>query len=69
MKADNGGNALVEAVAAINKNTVVVVNSADPLILDEWIENANVSAVLWAGVSGPEVGNAITDVLYGAVNP
>ncbi|KZV64671.1 glycoside hydrolase family 3 protein [Peniophora sp. CONT] len=69
MNPDNNGNALVEAVAAVNKNTVVVINSADPLILDSWIENINVSAVLWAGVSGPEAGNAITDVLYGVANP
>ncbi|VDB94647.1 unnamed protein product [Peniophora sp. CBMAI 1063] len=69
MDPDNGGNALVKAVAAVNKNTIVVINSADPLILDSWIDLANVSAVLWAGVSGPEAGNAIVDVLYGAANP
>ena len=69
MDPDNGGNALVKAVAAVNKNTIVVINSADPLILDDWVELTNVSAVLWAGVSGPEAGNAIVDVLYGTANP
>lgn len=69
MDPDNSGNALVQAVAAVNKDTIVVINSADPLILDSWIEDGNVSAVLWAGVSGPEAGNAIADVLYGVANP
>ena len=25
--------------------------------------------VLWAGISGPETGNSLVDVLYGAVTP
>jgi hypothetical protein len=40
----NGDN-LVNAVAAVNKNTVVVVNSVGPLILEPWIDNPNVTAV------------------------
>ena len=56
-------------MASINPNTIVVVHSVGPLIIEPWVENPNVTAILWAGVSGPETGNAITDVLYGAVNP
>ncbi|KAI0061287.1 beta-glucosidase [Artomyces pyxidatus] len=63
------GDALVNAVAAQNNNTIVVIHSVGPLILEPWIENPNVTAVLWAGLGGTETGNAITDVLYGAVNP
>ena len=69
MTAWHNGDQLVQAVASINPNTIVVVHSVGPLILEPWIENPNVTAVLWAGVSGPETGNAVTDVLYGAVNP
>ncbi|KAI0034485.1 glycoside hydrolase family 3 protein [Vararia minispora EC-137] len=65
----HNGDALVEAVAATNNNTIVVVHSVGPLILESWIENPNVTAVLWAGVSGQETGNAIADVLYGDYNP
>ena len=65
----NNGDALVQAVAANNSNTIVVVNSVGPLILEPWIDHPNVTAVLWAGLGGTETGNALVDVLYGAVNP
>ena len=41
----HGGDALVLAVAAQNNNTIVIVNSVGPLILEPWIEHPNVSAV------------------------
>ncbi|KAM5539610.1 hypothetical protein V8D89_006719 [Ganoderma adspersum] len=65
------GNAenLITAVAAVNPNTVVVVHSVGPAIVEPWIDNPNVTAVLWAGLPGQESGNALVDVLYGAVNP
>ncbi|KAK7034732.1 hypothetical protein VNI00_012139 [Paramarasmius palmivorus] len=65
----HGGEDLVLAVAAQNNNTIVVVNSVGPLIVESWIDHPNVTAVLWAGLLGNEVGNAIADVLYGDVNP
>jgi hypothetical protein len=65
----NNGDALVQAVAANNSNTIVVVNSVGPLILEPWIDHPNVTAVLWAGLGGSETGNALVDILYGAVNP
>lgn len=65
----HGGDDLVLAVAAQNNNTVVVVHSVGPLILEPWIEHPNVTAVLWAGLPGNEAGNAIVDVLYGEWNP
>ncbi|KAJ8503282.1 hypothetical protein ONZ45_g10999 [Pleurotus djamor] len=61
----HGGEALIAAVAAQNKNTVVVVHSVGPVLVESWIDHPNVTAVLWAGVSGTETGNALTDVLYG----
>ncbi|KAI0669069.1 glycoside hydrolase superfamily [Trametes maxima] len=62
-------DALVAAVAGANPNTVVVVHSVGPAIVEPWIENPNVTAVLWASLPGQESGNAIVDVLYGDVNP
>ncbi|EIW57101.1 uncharacterized protein TRAVEDRAFT_65850 [Trametes versicolor FP-101664 SS1] len=60
---------LIAAVAEVNRNTIVVVHSVGPAIIEPWIENPNITAVVWAGVSGQEAGNSITDVLYGDVNP
>lgn len=41
----HGGDALILAVAAQNKNTVVVVHSVGPLIIEPWIEHPNITAV------------------------
>lgn len=65
----NNGDNLVQQVASVNPNTVVVVHSVGPMIIEPWIDNPNVTAVLWAGLPGQESGNALVDVLYGAVNP
>ncbi|KAL5519008.1 hypothetical protein ACEPAH_691 [Sanghuangporus vaninii] len=65
----HGGDALVEAVASVNNNTVVVVNSVGPIIMEAWITNPNITAVVWAGLPGQEAGNSLVDILYGAVNP
>jgi len=65
----NNGDALVQAVAANNSNTMVVIHSVGPLILEPWIDHPNVTAVIWAGLPGTESGNSLVDVLYGAVNP
>ena len=64
-----GGDDLVLAVAAVNNNTVVVVHSVGPLILEAWIDHPNITAVLWAGIPGQESGNSLVDVLYGSYNP
>ncbi|EIW57100.1 uncharacterized protein TRAVEDRAFT_170943 [Trametes versicolor FP-101664 SS1] len=65
----DNAEALIEAVASVNRNTVVVAHSVGPAIIESWIENPNITAVVWAGLPGQEAGNSITDVLYGDVNP
>jgi beta-glucosidase len=65
----HSGNALVAAVAAVNKNTIVVVHSVGPVILETILALPNVVAVIWAGIPGQESGNGLVDVLYGAVAP
>lgn len=65
----NNGDNLILAVAAQNPNTIVVVHSVGPMDIEAWINHPNITAVVWAGVAGQEVGNALVDVLYGDVNP
>jgi beta-glucosidase len=57
--------ALVEAVAAVNDRTVVVVNAGSPVTMD-WVDR--VPAVLQSWFLGQETGNALADVLTGAVD-
>ena len=37
---------LVKAVAAVNNNTIVVVNTVGPIIVDAWIENPNITGLV-----------------------
>jgi beta-glucosidase len=57
---------LVRAVAAAARRTVVVVNSATPVIMP-WVND--VDAVLWAGLPGQEGGHALAAALLGHIEP
>ncbi|KAF8580003.1 glycoside hydrolase family 3 protein [Ramaria rubella] len=63
------GSSLVSSVAAVNKNTVVVIHSTGPVLVGAWNDSPNVTAVVYAGVPGEQTGPVIIDVLSGAVNP
>jgi beta-glucosidase len=62
----NGQDALIEAVAAANPHTVVVLETGNPVAMP-WL--GKVPAVLVAWYPGQEGGQAIADLLFGAVNP
>jgi beta-glucosidase len=65
----HNGNQLVQAVAAANKNTIVVVHSVGPVILETILSTPGVKAVVWAGLPSNENGNALVDILYGLASP
>lgn len=69
LSAWNNGDELVKAVAAVNRNTIVVVHSVGPMLMEPWIDHPNVTAVLWAGLPGQESGSSLVDVMYGDYNP
>ncbi len=60
---------LIKAVAAKNPNTVVVINTGTPFIVKEWIDDANVKAVLNMWQAGQEGGTATARLLLGQANP
>ncbi|MEN9993074.1 MAG: Family ership [Actinomycetota bacterium] len=57
---------LVRAVAAVNPNTVVVINAGSPVEMP-W--RKEVAAVLLTWFPGEEYGNALADVIYGSQEP
>jgi beta-glucosidase len=57
---------LIEAVAAVNPRTVVVVNSGMPVLMP-WADQ--VAAVLQVWFPGQEFGHALADVLFGEAEP
>jgi len=62
-----GQDELVQAVAGVNKNTVVVVAAGAPVSMSPWI--GTVPAVLYAWYGGQEVGHAVGDLLFGIAVP
>ena len=58
---------LVQEVYKVNPNTVVVVVGSYPFALN-WIDE-NIPAVLYTSHAGQELGNAISDVLFGDYSP
>jgi len=58
---------LLEAVYAVNKNIVLVLNNGRPLAIDWAAEN--IPAIVEGWQLGSQAGNAIAEVLYGDYNP
>ena len=66
MKLPGDQDILIAAVAAANPNTIVVLNAGSPVEMP-WVDD--VAAVVLAYYMGQEGGNAVANVLTGAVNP
>lgn len=66
LPSDGSQDRLVEAVAAANPRTVVVVQSGSPVAMP-WV--GRVPALLQAWYQGQEAGNALADVLFGDRSP
>ncbi|KAB5594636.1 hypothetical protein CTheo_1958 [Ceratobasidium theobromae] len=62
------GGSLIEQVAAVNNNTIVVIHSVGPVVMS-WVNHPNITAVIYAGAPGEQTGPSIIDVLYGDYNP
>lgn len=65
----HNGDVLIQNVTSVNNNTIVVIHSTGPVLVDAFYQNPNVTAIVWAGIPGEQSGNSIADVLYGRVNP
>lgn len=58
---------LIEAVAAVNPRTIVVLSGGNPLNFQPWL--GKVQAVVHAWYAGQEGGAAMADLLLGNINP
>jgi len=66
MKMPNCQNKLIEAVSAVQPNTVVVLHNGSPVEMP-WVNN--VKGILETYLGGQAVGSAAVNVLFGKVNP
>jgi beta-glucosidase len=58
---------LIQAVSAVNKNTIVVVNAGGNVDMHAWIDR--VPALLYAWYPGQEGGTALAQILFGEYSP
>lgn len=58
---------LIEEVAKVNKNVVVVINSGSPVLMEKWIGKVKGLVQAWFG--GSEMSRAALDILSGVYNP
>ena len=67
MALPNDQDALIRAVAAVNKRTIVILNNGTPCLMTGWLNQ--VPDLIEAWFPGQEGGNALAAILFGDVNP
>ncbi|KFY22088.1 hypothetical protein V493_06857 [Pseudogymnoascus sp. VKM F-4281 (FW-2241)] len=50
-------------------NTIVVIHTVGPVLVESWIDLPGVKAVVMAHLPGQESGNALVDIIFGDANP
>lgn len=64
----NGEEVIKTATANCN-NTIVIMHTPGAVLVGDWYDNENITAIIWAGLPGQESGRSLVDVLYGRINP
>lgn len=67
--ADRYSDELVLSVAGQCSNTMVVIHNAGVRPVDRWIENTNITAVIYAHLPGQDSGRALVEAMYGKQSP
>jgi beta-glucosidase len=60
---------LIKAVAAVNPNTIVVMQTLGCVEVEEFKSLQNIPGIIWVGYNGQAQGDAIASILFGDVNP
>lgn len=63
----NDQDELIKKVAAVNPNTIVVLTTGSPVLMNEWLDK--VDGLIEAWFTGEQAGNAIAEILLGETNP
>jgi beta-glucosidase-like glycosyl hydrolase/regulation of enolase protein 1 (concanavalin A-like superfamily) len=60
---------LIDAVAAVNSNTIVIMQSLGMVEVDQFRNNPNVAGIIWSGFNGQAQGTAMASIVFGDANP
>ena len=63
------GAGVIDAVLAVNNNTVLVTFNPGAVDIAEYASHPNVTAIIAAGFPGEQAGIALANVIYGDVSP
>lgn len=62
-------NELIKSVAAVNPNTIVVMQTMGMVEVEQFRHSPNIPGIIWVGYNGQAQGTAMARVLFGDVNP
>ncbi|KAI0864338.1 beta-glucosidase M [Xylaria cubensis] len=66
---DDYTDGLIRHVADRCNNTIVIFHNAGVRLVDQWIDHANITALMFAHLPGEASGRALVSLLYGDSNP
>jgi len=62
-------NELIKSVAAVNPNTIVVIQGMGMVEVEQFKNNPNIAGIIFTGYNGQAQGTAMAKILFGEVNP
>ena len=60
---------LINSVAAVNPNTIVVIQGMGMVEVEQFKNNPNIAGIIFTGYNGQAQGAAMAKILFGDVNP
>lgn len=62
-------NQLIQSVAEVNPNTIVVMQTMGMVEVEQFKNSPNIPGIIWTGYNGQAQGTAMAKILFGDVNP
>lgn len=60
---------LINAVSAVNPNTIVIIQSLGMVEVEQFRHNPNIGGIIWTGFNGQAQGTAMASIVFGDANP